>query len=385
MEAHNKTQDVVQNSGRSIKSLTLVTAGLPEYDLAKEEADKMPRISLYERTLGTDVLNESFLSRTKPWRRWLYKRLPFTASQMIEAYLIRKKYDVVISWAERPALLFATILKLTGSKVPHVALMSWISKPKKAKVLKRVHTHITRLVLWSSIQQDFAINHLGIPPEKIRMITKFADERFFRPMERESDMICSAGREMRDYPTLIEAMRGLDIKCHIAVRMRGKMYDTVKAAMNEKSLPQNITIAGLPPDELRELYARSRFVVIPLLPTDTDNGLTVIMEAMAMGKAVICSRVKGQIDIMKDGVTGIFVPQGDPVALREAIEYLWEHREVADRMGQEGRRIIEQNHTIEGFVNMMSEIVAETAVEAEALKQYAFPQPVTDTISPGAH
>ncbi len=62
------------------------------------------------------------------------------------------------------------------------------------------------------------------------------------------------------------------------------------------------------------------------------------------------------------------------------IKYLWEYPEVADRMGQEGRRIIEQNHTIEGFVNMMKEIVVEAAVEEGELKQYPVPQPVTDPI-----
>ncbi len=362
-KSRDKSQREVADikSGRSLRSLTLITEGLPEINLAKEKADETPRYSLYETELGTDMLNERYLLHAKPSRRWLYRRLPFAASQIIEAYLQRKRYDVVISWAERPALLYATALKLTGSRVPHVALMSWISKPKKARILKLVHSHITTIVLWSSIQRDFAINQLGIPPEKIRMITKFADERFFRPMGRETDMICSAGREMRDYPTLIEAMRGLDIKCHIAVRLRGKMYDTVKAAMAEKSLPSNVTIEGLRPYELREMYARSRFVVIPLLPTDTDNGLTVLLEAMAMGKAVICSRVKGQIDIIKEGVTGILVPQGDPVSLRNAIDHLWNHPEIAEKMGREARKVIEEKHTIEGFVNTMKDVIYDAA------------------------
>ncbi len=359
------------NSGRSLRILTLVTAGLPEIDIAKEEADETPRYSLYERALGTDILNERYLSRTKSWRRMLYRHLPFAASQIIEAYLQRKNYDLVISWAERPALLFAAALKFTGSRVPHVALMSWISRPKKARALKLVHSRITTIVLWSSIQRDFAVNQLGIPSEKIRMITKFADEKFFRPADRETDMICSAGREMRDYPTLIEAMRGLDIKCHIAVRLRGKMYDTVKVALSEKSLPPNVTVAGLPPRELRELYARSRFVVVPLLQTDTDNGLTVLLEAMAMGKAVICSRVKGQIDIIKEGVTGIFVPQGDPVALRNAIRELWEHPETAERMGREARRLFEQNHTLQKFISTMRSIAEDATLEGKSARGFS--------------
>ena len=38
----------------------------------------------------------------------------------------------------------------------------------------------------------------------------------------------------------------------------------------------------------------SLFVVMPLLESDTDNGITVILEAMAMGKTVICSRPRAR-------------------------------------------------------------------------------------------
>ncbi len=346
---------------RVIKPLTLVTAALPEKVTALEEADKLPRMSLFDRTLQTDILNEKFLASSNPMRKWIYRLLPFSASQIIEAFFVRKKYDVVISWAERPGILFAALLTLTRAKVPHVALMTWISKPKKAFFIKLVNKRISTLVLWSTVQYDFAINKLRLRPERVKFVYPYADQKFYRPLERETDMICSAGREMRDFPTLIEAMRGLDIKCHIAVSLRGKMYDTVKAALTAKSVPSNVTVGNLPLDELRELYARSRFVVIPLLPTDTDNGLTVIIESMAMGKAVICSRVQGQVDLVIDGVTGIYVPQGDPVALREAIKYLWDNPEVAERMGREARRIVEEKYTIEQFVNSMKEIAEEAA------------------------
>jgi glycosyltransferase involved in cell wall biosynthesis len=259
------------------------------------------------------------------------------------------------------AILFAAILKLTGKRYPHVALMFWISKPKKAFFLKRVHSHITTLVLWTSTHREFAMNRLGVPPEKIRFITYYVDQKFFRPMPRETDTICAVGQEMRDYPTLVEAMRGLDIKCHIAAGKSrgGRIFDTVKVIYEHDSLPTNVTVGPLNLVELRELYARSRFIVIPLLPTDSDNGLTSILEAMAMGKAVICSKTKGQNDVIIDGKTGIFVPQGNPKALREAIEYLWAHPEIAEKMGREGRKIIEEKFTWDKFVNNIKSFAEE--------------------------
>jgi glycosyltransferase involved in cell wall biosynthesis len=95
------------------------------------------------------------------------------------------------------------------------------------------------------------------------------------------------------------------------------------------ALPKNISIGMLSYTELRKLYGRSRFVVIPLHQTDTDNGVTAIEESMAMGKAVICTRTQGQVDIIQENVTGIFVPPYDVKALREAILYLWNNPEIA--------------------------------------------------------
>ena len=84
---------------------------------------------------------------------------------------------------------------------------------------------------------------------------------------------------------------------------------------------------------------------------------------MAMGKAVICSRTNGQIDILRDGKTGIFVPVGDPVALREAIQYLWDHPEIADAMGKAGREFVEKYHNLDDFVKNVKQVAEEAILE----------------------
>jgi glycosyltransferase involved in cell wall biosynthesis len=119
--------------------------------------------------------------------------------------------------------------------------------------------------------------------------------------------------------------------------------------------------------ELRELYANSRFVVIPLFETETDNGTTSILEAMAMGKAIICSQVEGQTDVIQDGVNGIFVPVGDAEALRKAIEYLWKHPDIAQHMGNEGRTFIEKHHSLDNFIWDVKNAV-EKVVESRSRK-----------------
>ncbi len=348
-----------------VRPVMLVSSRIPTADITEQERDQRPRDMLFNRTLGTVVINEEYLSQTPPaWRRAVYKIIPTYAAQILETYIVKNKYDVVLSWSDQNGLLLGLLLKLTRTRVPHVAMMYWPSKPKKSILLKFVHSYISTLCLWTSTHKDLVINRLGLPADKIRMIPQFVDTKFFRPMPRETDIICAVGQEMRDYPTLVEALRGSTIKCHLATGSipGGKVHKTVKVVYHQDfSLPPNITAGSMPPAKLRELYARSRFVVVPLLPTDSDNGTRVITEAMAMGKAVICSLTKGQRDVIVDGKTGIYVPQGDPKALREAIEHLWAHPEIADEMGRAGRKLVEEKLTLENFVETIRDIVEETA------------------------
>lgn len=359
-----------------MKTLTISATGMNRPEPAElrklEERDASPRVTLYERYLESDMLDERFMrDRVPGWRKFLYRLVPKPLDQVLEAFIVRKRYDAVIAWAERFGYPFALLLRLTGSRTPNITLNSWISGRKKAALLRRVHPAISRILLWSSVQKEFAINELGIPPERISFIRKFADQAFWRPMERATDTICAAGMEMRDYPTLIRALHGLDIPCHLAVGLtRGVLFDTVSAIHQMGELPPNITVGRKKSAELRELYARSRFVVIPLRATDTDNGLTCMLESMAMGKAVICSRTKGQVDVLQDGVTGMFVPQGDPAALREAILKLWNNPALAEEMGRKGREHIERYHSIEQFVDSVRTIVEEVSGNVGAQRPF---------------
>jgi glycosyltransferase involved in cell wall biosynthesis len=352
-----------------MRILTLTYGGLGQpsaEELAnREAADQWPRVTLYQHALNSDMLDERAIVGMTGARGALLKRLPMGVAQAVEAYARRGRYDAIVSWGERFGLPLAGLLKATGARTPHVALFSWISTPKKAAVLRRVHSHIHRLVVWSSIQYDFAVNELGIQPSRIVQLRWLVDQKFFRPMPGPTDMICAVGREMRDYLTLIEAIRDLPVPCHIAAKIDvGKTDQWMRDIPDPSQLPTHLTFGTKPFPELRALYARSRFVVLPIFPTDTDNGVTAMTEAMAMGKPVICSKVDGQRDLLEHGVNGLFVPPRDPRALREAIEFLWRHPEECERMGREGRRKIERNHTLDRFVDGVHRAVTEAIAEA---------------------
>jgi glycosyltransferase involved in cell wall biosynthesis len=262
-------------------------------------------------------------------------------------------YDVVVTWSERVSLALMTLDRLLGSRKPHIAMMYWFSRPSVRIPMRAFGDTLRAIVTWSSVQRAYAIERLSIPPENIYLVRHFVDQLFWHGSEVETDQVCGAGSEMRDYPTMIEALRGTGIPCHIAsdhVRIdRLGFARRVRIEEYSSLAGGSLTAGRKTPTELRDLYARSRFVIVPLQPSDTDNGITVILEAMAMGKAVICSRTRGQVDVINDGITGLFVPVGDPKALREAILTLWNDPERARAMGRAARAYIEKWHTLDKF------------------------------------
>jgi glycosyltransferase involved in cell wall biosynthesis len=235
-------------------------------------------------------------------------------------------------------------------------MMGQFAKPNIQIPLRLFGRSLHAVVTWTSVQRRYLIERLGFPSERVYLVRHFVDQLFYSPRAAEEDTICSVGAEMRDYPTLIEAMRGTDLRCHIAadhVRIphRIRLVADRRVPADKLSVPVDakITIGRKTLPQLRDLYARSRFVVVPLVPSESDNGVTVILEAMAMGKAVICSRTHGQVDVIQDGVTGVYVPAGNPAALREAMLSLWNEPQKAHAMGARARAYVEQHHTLDQF------------------------------------
>jgi glycosyltransferase involved in cell wall biosynthesis len=309
------------------------------------------------------------------------RAMPRWARLAQEVQQRRDDYDVIVTWSERVTLSLMTLQSLQQTGKPHIAMMYWFSRPAVRFPMLAFAQSLRAIVTWSSAQRRYAIEHLGIAPEKIYLIKHFVDQLFFSPRERELDTICSAGAEMRDYPTLLEALRGTDLPCHIAsdhVRVDTLGFARRIAVDRFAGLAgENVTLGRKSLTELRELYARSHFVVVPLQESDTDNGISVILEAMAMGKPVICSRTEGQVDVIEEGVTGLFVPVGDARALRDAMLELWHDPARARAMGQAARQYVEKHHSLDKFCRDAKGAI-DASLRGRPAQDEAFAVPSTD-------
>ena len=268
------------------------------------------------------------------------------------------EYDAVVTWGEKLSFALMAWQQFARVKKPHIAMMYQFEKANVRLPLSVLKQNLHAVVTWSSVQRRALIERIRFPAERVYLIRHYVDQVFYRPRPAEEDMFCAVGAEMRDYATLVKALRGTGLRCHIAtdhVRTPGQLR-----MLNDRRVPISqvvpdgdalITSGRMSLTDLRDLYARSRFVVVPLLSSDTDNGVTCILQAMAMGKPVICSRTRGQVDVIEDGVTGLYVPVGDEVALRAAIVSLWNDPERASQIGRNARAHVERHHTLEMFTS----------------------------------
>jgi glycosyltransferase involved in cell wall biosynthesis len=122
-----------------------------------------------------------------------------------------------------------------------------------------------------------------------------------------------------------------------------------------------VALDGLPPQQLRELYAACDVLVVPSIPTRTFRepwGL-VVNEAMNQGLAVIASDAVGAAagGLVRDGENGLIVPAGDPRALTEAIERLAQNDSFAAQLGKAGARDVAA-YTHDAWAQGFSEALA---------------------------
>ncbi|HEY0462699.1 MAG TPA: glycosyltransferase family 4 protein, partial [Polyangiaceae bacterium] len=178
-----------------------------------------------------------------------------------------------------------------------------------------------------------------------------ADQQFFKAQGTplQPDLICAAGQLLRDYDTLVDAVRDLPVRVEIAA---GSPW-IERPLQPRQALPSNVTWGRLNRFELRALYARSAIAVVPIFQNHYQTGIATILEMMAMGKCVIATRTHGQTDTIVDGVTGVYVPPGDPLALRRAIERMIADPEACARMGAEARKFIESRASLDLFVERL--------------------------------
>ena len=108
------------------------------------------------------------------------------------------------------------------------------------------------------------------------------------------------------------------------------------------------------PDKVREYLSE---IDVYTLITGMDLASLTLKEAQLMKKPVVATNVGGNQEMMIDGKTGFLVQQGNHEQLIDKLSLLLEDKELAKKMGNEGRKFIEDTFNWElvtkNFIKIM--------------------------------
>jgi starch synthase len=171
----------------------------------------------------------------------------------------------------------------------------------------------------------------GVPPRKLVKIPYGVDLHVFRPVPKDDDIFrvlyVGAIRLEKGIPYLLQALASVRLP-RFEVWLIGTVEEDARRFLAKYSGTFR-AFGYIPRSQLYRYYSQGSVLVLPSL----QEGLaTVQAQAMACKLPIISTPNTGAEDLITDGVEGFIVPIRDPEAIREKVLYLYESREVHERM-----------------------------------------------------
>jgi glycosyltransferase involved in cell wall biosynthesis len=125
-------------------------------------------------------------------------------------------------------------------------------------------------------------------------------------------------------------------QAHLLLVGDGELLEKTRIWAERESLPR-VHFLGRREDVPAVLSASDIVVLV-----SKHEGLPrALLEGMAAGKPLVATDVRGNRDLVEDGVNGFLVPLGDVGALAFALGQLIESKELREKMGRESLRKVE--------------------------------------------
>lgn len=278
-----------------------------------------------------------------PFERLPWKSQNIQAYKMLKAVIDRGEYDIIHCHTPVGAMiarLAAVAARKKGTKVIYTAhgfhffkgapLVNWllfypvewllapltdvlitINKEDYARAEKRLHAG-----------RNEYVPGVGIDTGKFRTTPERRSAKRKELGFRETDFLILTVAEMtanKNHIAVLNALAQLKdtaefANIHYLICGRGEMWDSLEQSAGELGISEHVHFLGYRTDA-PELYGCSDLFAFMTY----REGLPVaLMEAMCSGMSILCTPVRGNTDLIEDGVNGQFVAN-DPKELAEAI------------------------------------------------------------------
>ncbi len=224
--------------------------------------------------------------------------------------------------------------------------------------------NLDRYITVSQNDQEKLIQS-GIPQSKIELIynavsidpksvTGLSDSRLLQLNIPENSVICTAvGRlvPVKGYGVLIRAIKEISRKfpeVYCLIVGDGNLYLELKKHINDLELQNRVHLLGYQKhNKVMSILKSSDIFVMPSLYEGTPIAL---LEAAAMGKAIIASRVGGIPELVNDGEQAILFSPGDHQVLVEAITQFVSDKKKAREFGKQAQIRIRSRFGLDAMV-----------------------------------
>ena len=184
----------------------------------------------------------------------------------------------------------------------------------------------------------------GFPEEKLFYLPRGVDVERFRPGSRPSvfrAVFSGALIQRKGVHHLLEAWHRLALK-DAELWLVGSVHEEAKPHL-KNFWRENIRVVGFA-SEVENYLSQG---TIHVFPSQQEGSAKVTYEAAACGLPQITTREAG--DVVTDGIEGIIIKPGDLDALCGAIQHLYDHPEIVERMSVAARQRVVENFTWDHF------------------------------------
>lgn len=243
-------------------------------------------------------------------------------------------------------------------ETPHVAenwRKGWLSA--RFIVDRLIGFFVDHYIAVSRANAEYLGSRKGLPHTKITVIHNGTDLRKFNPsIASAPGLKASSGWEEGDpllvVPARLEPQKGHRVllkalrrvvqefpRVRVACMGEGSLRPELEREAEKLGLASSVKFVGFQANA-PEWFAASDFIILPSL----YEGLPLVaIEALACARTVVASAVDGTPEIIVNGVTGLTVPPGDPLALAEAILELLRSPDLRRNLAHNGRVLVEEN------------------------------------------
>ncbi len=194
--------------------------------------------------------------------------------------------------------------------------------------------------------------HNGIDLEAVHITIQNSEKRKEWQIEEDAVVIGTVGRlvPVKGHAILLEALQVLrrsipNVK--LLFVGDGPLRGHLEAQVNRLGLNQAVIFAG----HQEQSYDFINMMDIFVLPSLHEGIPMVLLEALAMRRPVIATRVGGIPEVVSHGISGMLVSPANPDELAAGLRHMVQDPEKAAAFGIAGRRQVEQNFTASIMAN----------------------------------